>query len=183
MTKGHTTTISNSTQQAVPGIPINSIQKNTNTYPSVTQPLSPGSDDDMERDVSKKEESLKKLQILIEKNNKDKLKEFLFDKKNKYILHDAVEENKAALVDKILELAPYLTKVTYNGSTVLYSATTGIASNYIVNTLRRVDPDLEHIKDNKGKTPSDHVPYDLHEVIDDYLNDVDVTGTTPKISY
>ncbi|HJD55883.1 MAG TPA: hypothetical protein LFW21_04520 [Rickettsia endosymbiont of Pyrocoelia pectoralis] len=169
MTKKQTKSTLNSTQQIVPKIPINSITAHTHTSSNFTQPTSPGSDDDMERDVFKKEDSLKKLKELIKKNNIKKLTEFLSDKNNKYILHDAVEENEADLVDKILELAPYLTKVTYNSSTVLHSATRGIASDYIVNKLRKVDPNLENTKDKENKTPSEHVPYNVYNVIEDYL--------------
>ena len=41
--------------------------------------------DHIKRDISKKEASLQKLTILINKNNQDELTKFLFDEHNKYI--------------------------------------------------------------------------------------------------
>ncbi|WP_419234840.1 hypothetical protein [Rickettsia endosymbiont of Nabis limbatus] len=39
----------------------------------------------MEKEVFKKEDALKQLEKLVRRNNKNELKEFLFDSKNKYI--------------------------------------------------------------------------------------------------
>ncbi|QQV74710.1 hypothetical protein H6P87_00248 [Rickettsia tillamookensis] len=138
---------------------------NSDIQESLTLPCS---DDNIKRDISKKEASLKELKVLITKNNQDELKAFLFDENNQYILHDAVESDDAESVETILILAPHLTTVTYNGSTALHSAAK-LCSQCIIDALLRVAPQLATVQDADGKKPFDNTPYDLQHEINTYL--------------
>lgn len=80
--------------------------------------------------------------------------EFLFDSKNKYILHDAVEENKQKLVDKILELVPHwIDRLSPIGYTILHTALGGKAKLVMIKTLLEAMPKLIHESNKEGLTP------------------------------
>ena len=127
--------------------------------------------DNIKRDISTKEASLQKLTILINKNNQDELTKFLFDEHNKYILHDAVEDKKQELIEKILELAKPLIEVTYNGLTVLHSAVKGNANLDIIEMLIKTQPNLAYTKDNQYKTPLDQAEESIKIKILEYYTE------------
>lgn len=60
-------------------------------------------------------------------------------------MHDAVEENKQKLVDKILELAPHwIDRLSPTGYTILHTALGGKAKLVMIKTLLEAMPKLIH---------------------------------------